>query len=190
MSSWTSSIDTTWELFRHEDAQIPPQTTEPETLRGPVIWVLIRSSGDFENHWSDGKCSVISLPQSYPATEGVKEKRECKVAGKLSVSFLDSLLVSLPTQATWYFCDVIWCMESQTFLLTRITEGLFIYSVVHLVILRIFVEHLYQALFQACWCSGKKDKHYPCSSGVQSQNDTSEYKQSQQQNNHKYYKRK
>lgn len=100
---------------------------------------------------------------------------ELKVAGKLSISFLDVLLVSLPMQVIWYFSDVAWCPESQAFLPTRITERC------ELIPSFIYSSNKWLWNISIRYCSrhidtvGEKREHYPCSSGGQGQNETSDY---------------
>lgn len=79
----------------------------------------------------------------------------CKVAGKLSIRFSRSLACLF---AYTNYLALLWHYLVHgvlRLLLIRITEELFIHSLLPLFMWQIFVEHLYQALFQACWCSGK-----------------------------------
>lgn len=87
--------------------------------------------------------------------------------------FLEFLLISLPAESL----DTAWCMGSQNFRPARITKELLIHSPTHSFILQIEKSNISirHCPRQHVDTVAKKDKHYPCSFGIQSQNGISEY---------------
>lgn len=157
------------------NAQSPPETTESGTERGPLIWVLISSSGEFENHWSNGKCSVTLAPQSCPATESVNKMRLWSGQEVISMFFstpclslcLHRLLGTSVTSSGTRGPEVAAHQNHQRAVYS------FTPSFIHVTnICGAFTSGTVPGISMQ-W---PKHKHYACSSGVQSQNETSNYK--------------
>lgn len=140
-----------------------------------LFWEILRTTGLMESAIS---CQLLETLLAQKIWMG--STASCKVTGKGLIRFLEFLLVSLPT-VTWSYFNIAWCMVSQYFLPTRITEEL-IHSLTHS-----FIHSSYKYLWNIYirHCSShidalaKKTKHYTYSSRVHSQNGISEYKQSQ-----------